>query len=76
MQTVYPHPRAVTPPANSNGHTVRDWLELVAADVDPATTQPREWQTRCWCFAETWHQSATCDEHYVAPRAAVKAVAR
>lgn len=58
----------------TGGHTERDAKALVDAGVDVFSTQPREWPTACWCGALTWHQSATCDEHYVAPHAARKAV--
>jgi hypothetical protein len=49
------------------GHTRRDYDALVAAGVDPTTTQPRERAVRCWCGRETWHQVGYCDEHYLPP---------
>lgn len=58
----------------THGHTDRDYNALVAAGIDPATTQPREHNTLCWCAATTRHQSATCDRHYVLPGAATRAL--
>lgn len=53
------------------GHTQRDYDALVKADVDPASTQPREHPVRCWCGAMTWHQQGLCDQHYRLPTKAL-----
>lgn len=58
-----------------HGHTEKDFAALVAAGVDPASTQPREHSVRCtWCLRPTMNQSGNCDrdEHYTAPWAARK----
>ena len=56
-------------------HTPLDLEALVAAGVDPDSTQPRERPTTCQqCGRVTWNQAAHCDQHYVAPMAARRAV--
>lgn len=53
-----------------HGHTERDHAALVAAGVDPASTQPREQPVRCYaCPTRTWHQAGNCDRHYMVPAA-------
>jgi hypothetical protein len=55
----------------THGHTQRDYDELIAAGVDPSTTQPREHPIPCAiCTMATMHQAGRCDFHYVAPFAA------
>lgn len=56
----------------SDGHTPRDYDELVAAGIDPYSTQPRsDHGVRCWCGEVTWHQMGGCDKdgHYIRPAA-------
>lgn len=61
---------------NHTRHTRLDFEALVAAGVDPDSTQPRERPTTCQqCGRTTWNQAAHCDQHYVAPMAARRAVA-
>ena len=68
-------PGPIVVPVQRHGHTPRDFEALTDAEVDPESTQAREWPTSCWCGAKTWHQMASCDAHYVAPAAAVRALA-
>lgn len=57
-------------------HTPLDLAALVAAGVDPESTQPREHEVRCtFCAARTLNQMAGCDQHYRTPDAAVRAMA-
>lgn len=56
-------------------HTRLDYEALIAAGVDPDSTQPRERPVTCThCWQRTWNQAARCDEHYIAPNAARWAV--
>lgn len=62
--------------SDRHGHTERDHAALIAAGVDPASTQPREHPVNCtWCHQPTMNQSGNCDRdaHYTAPWAARKA---
>ena len=57
-------------------HTPLDLEALRSAGVDPDSTQPRERAVSCrQCGRVTWNQAAHCDQHYVAPMAARRAVA-
>jgi len=57
-------------------HTRLDHEALIAAGVNPSSTQPRERAVSCRrCGQITWNQAAHCDQHYVAPMAARRAVA-
>ena len=57
-------------------HTPLDLEALDAAGVDRDSTQPRERAVSCRrCGQITWNQAAHCDQHYVAPMAARRAVA-
>lgn len=57
-------------------HTRLDHEALIAAGVNPSSTQPRERAVSCrQCGRVTWNQAAHCDAHYVAPFAARRAVA-
>lgn len=59
---------AQTALALRSGHTERDFNELVAAGVDPDSTQPRERSVGCIaCRKSTLNQSGYCDAHYVRP---------
>lgn len=59
------------------GHTERDYRELVAAGVDPYSTQPREHAIACIvCRRPTFHQSGRCDSDYVRPAACDRAEVR
>ena len=56
-------------------HTPLDLEALIAAGVNPSSTQPRERPVTCqMCGRTTWNQAAHCDQHYVAPMAARRAV--
>ena len=56
-------------------HTRLDHEALIAAGVNPSSTQPRERAVTCQvCGRVTWNQAAHCDQHYVAPMAARRAV--
>lgn len=60
----------------TNQHTRLDHDALIAAGVDPASTQPRERAVTCQvCGTLTANQAAHCDAHYVTPVAARRAVA-
>ena len=60
---------------NHTLHTRLDHEALIAAGVDPSSTQPRERAVTCRrCGRLTWNQAAHCDAHYVAPFAALRAV--
>lgn len=63
--------------ADRHGHTERDFAELTAAGIDPATTQPRDHAVRCLCGQATFNQQAGCDrdECYLLPGAAQRALA-
>lgn len=53
-----------------NGHTTLDHQALVAAGVDPDSTQPRERPVTCQtCGRVTWNQAAHCDADYLPPSA-------
>lgn len=55
-------------------HTRLDHDALIAAGVDPASTQPRERAVTCQvCGTPTANQAAHCDTHWVAPFAARRA---
>ena len=59
---------------NALPHPARDEIELVAAGVDPCSTQPRDRQVSCnVCDRLTMFQAGGCDRHYVAPWAARRA---
>jgi len=59
---------------NHTLHTRLDHEALIAAGVDPSSTQPRERAVTCQvCGAWTANQAAHCDTHYVAPMAARRA---
>lgn len=52
-------------------HTDADHQTLLAAGVDPDSTQPREHAVPCQtCHRPTWNVAAHCDLHYVAHPAA------
>jgi len=54
-------------------HTPLDHAALIAAGVDPDSTQPREKAVTCQtCGRLTFNQAAHCDDraHYVVPHAA------
>ena len=56
-------------------HTSLDHAALLAAGVDPASTQPREHAVMCGtCGRSTWHQAGHCDAHYTPPAAALRTV--
>ena len=61
-----------TMPETGLAHTDRDHAELVAAGVDPGSTQHREHPVACWCLQMTRHQAGACDRHYQAPRACTR----
>lgn len=54
-----------------NGHTQRDFDQLVAAGIDPESTAPRERPIQCvvfvGCRCTTWNQAGGCDTHYLPP---------
>ena len=57
---------------NHTRHTRLDFEALVAAGVDPDSTQPRERAVSCrQCGRVTWNQAAHCDAHYIPPAAAL-----
>lgn len=54
---------------DNQNHTPLDHAALVAAGVDPDTSQPRTRPVTClWCRTTTWNLAACCDTHYEPPR--------